>query len=51
LAGITTSGLTEISTMACQLSTVILPMLPTTTSLIRTGEFDSRVVTFATSTL
>ena len=52
-AGTTTSGLTEISTSACHwglASTVILPTLPTTTSLISTGEFDSRVATFATST-
>ena len=50
LAGTTTSGLTEISTLACQASTVILPTLPTTTSLIMTGEFDSNVATFGTST-
>ena len=34
---------TETSTSACQFVTVILPMLPTTTSLIITGEFDSSV--------
>ncbi len=49
-AGTTTSGLTEISTLACQFSTVILPILPTTTSSISTGEFDSSVATFGTST-
>ena len=38
LGGTTTSGLTEISTSACQLSTVMLPTLPTATSLISTGE-------------
>src|SRR5690606_3550892 len=47
-AGITTSGLTEISTSACQFCTVILPTLPTTTSSIMTGEFDSSVATFGT---
>ncbi len=50
LAGTTTSGLTETSTSACQASTVILPTLPTTTSSINTGEFDSSVATFGTST-
>ena len=50
LAGTTTSGLTEISTSACQASTVIFPTLPTTTSLIMTGEFDSNVATFGTLT-
>jgi hypothetical protein len=50
LAGTVTSGFTEISTSACQFSTVILPMLPTTTSSIKTGEFDSSVATFGTST-
>src|SRR5215217_4283707 len=50
LAGTTTSGLTEISTSACHWSTFIVPTLPTTTSLIITGEFDSIVATFGTST-
>ena len=50
LAGTATSGLTEISTSACQSSTVILPTLPTTTSLIITGELDSSVATFGTWT-
>src|SRR5215218_8357943 len=50
-AGTTTSGLTEISTLACQASTVILPTLPTMTSLIMTGEFDSSVATFGTWTV
>ena len=50
LAGTTTSGCTETSTFACHPCTVILPTLPTTTSSIITGEFDSRVPTFATST-
>lgn len=47
LAGTATSGLTEISTLACQSWTSILPTLPTTTSFINTGEFDSSVDTFA----
>src|SRR3954468_499517 len=50
LAGTTTSGLTEISTSACHWSTFIVPTLPTTTSLIITGEFDSIVETFGIST-
>jgi hypothetical protein len=50
LAGISMSGFTEISTSACQPLSVILPTLPTTTSFIRTGEFDSSVPTFSTST-
>ena len=50
LAGTATSGLTEISTSACQSCTVIFPTLPTTTSSIITGELDSSVATFGTST-
>ncbi len=49
-SGTATSGLTEISTLACQPSTVILPTLPTTTSSIITGEFDSSVAMLGTST-
>ncbi len=49
--GTTTSGLTDISTFACHASTVIVPTLPTMTSLIITGEFDSSVATFGTSTV
>ena len=43
-------GLTETSTSACQLLNFILPTLPTTTSSIMTGEFDSSVPTLAIST-
>ena len=38
-----TPGFTDTSTSACQFLTVILPTLPTTTSSIITGEFDSSV--------
>ena len=51
LAGMTTSRFTEISTSACHsLHRFIGPTLPTTTSFIITGEFDSIVRTFASST-
>src|SRR5579875_683440 len=50
LAGTTTSGLTPTSTSACQPCTVILATLPTTTSSIMTGEFDSMVPTLGIST-
>ena len=42
-SGTITSGLTRTSTTACQFRTPILPTLPTTTSSIMTGEFDSSV--------
>ncbi len=50
LAGTATPGCSETSTSACQFRTVILPTLPTTTSLINTGEFDSSVPILAIST-
>jgi hypothetical protein len=50
LAGTTTSGFTEISTSACQSRTVIRLTLPTTTSLISTGELGSSVPTLASCT-
>src|SRR6201995_1978288 len=50
LAGMARPCLTEIWTSACQPFTVIGPTLPTTTSSILTGEFDSSVLTFAIST-
>ncbi len=49
-AGTSTPGSTENSMSACQSRTVILRTLPTTTSLIITGEFGSNVATFAIST-
>ena len=49
-AGTTVSGLSDTSTSMCQPCNLILPTLPTTTSSIRTGEFDSSVPTFASST-
>ena len=49
--GTTTSGSTDTSTVACQLSTSSLSTLPTVTSEMRTGELGSRVPTFAISTM
>src|SRR5207244_464341 len=46
----TTLRFTEISTSACHPFTLIGPTLPTTTSSIITGEFDSSVATSATAT-
>src|SRR3984957_7809558 len=49
LAGSSTAGCTKTSTSACRFLIVILPMLPTTTSSIITGEFDSSEPTLASS--
>ena len=43
LAGTTTSCSTDKSTSICQFENVIFLTLPTTTSSIITGEFDSSV--------
>ncbi len=50
-AGTVTSLSTDTSMSACQPSTTMRPTLPTTTSSIITGEFDSRVPTSAISTV
>ena len=50
LAGTTTSGFTFNARSTCQPRNVILPTLPTTTSSIITGEFDSSVPMLASST-
>ncbi|OBB17654.1 hypothetical protein A5761_09865 [Mycolicibacterium setense] len=48
-AGTSTSEFTDNSRSMCQLENVIFPTLPTTTSSIITGEFDSNVPILANS--